>query len=187
MRNYAGHRLAPWLAHVMVSRQETARALLTPGEVMQLPPTDELVLVAGLAPIRAKKLRYFEDANFKARLGPAPELADDGYADRPATRGDDWSGCVAGLVAADIDADDADDAAIEDGGAQQAKVPELAEQPEPRVETARPSNPLGIDDDTDPAIDKKLMDRVRPLAPVLIGHAMDEAVSQDGEQLGLGL
>jgi type IV secretion system protein VirD4 len=37
MRNYAGHRLAPWLAHVMVSRQETARALLTPGEVMQLP------------------------------------------------------------------------------------------------------------------------------------------------------
>jgi type IV secretion system protein VirD4 len=33
MRNYAGHRLAPWLAHVMVSRQETARALLTPGEV----------------------------------------------------------------------------------------------------------------------------------------------------------
>ncbi|MBB4100465.1 type IV secretory pathway TraG/TraD family ATPase VirD4 [Sphingomonas kyeonggiensis] len=46
MRNYAGHRLAPWLAHVMVSRQETARALLTPGEVMQLPPTDEVVLVA---------------------------------------------------------------------------------------------------------------------------------------------
>jgi type IV secretion system protein VirD4 len=25
MRNYAGHRLAPWLAHVMVSRQETSR------------------------------------------------------------------------------------------------------------------------------------------------------------------
>ena len=37
MRNYAGHRLAPWLAHVMVSRQETAAQLLTPGEVMQLP------------------------------------------------------------------------------------------------------------------------------------------------------
>ena len=32
-KNYAGHRLAPWLAHVMVSRQETARPLLTPGEV----------------------------------------------------------------------------------------------------------------------------------------------------------
>jgi type IV secretion system protein VirD4 len=48
-RNYAGHRLAPWLAHVMVSRQETARALLTPGEVMQLPqdvgPSDDLALL----------------------------------------------------------------------------------------------------------------------------------------------
>lgn len=187
MRNYAGHRLAPWLAHVMVSRQETARALLTPGEVMQLPPTDELVLVAGLAPIRAQKLRYFEDANFKARLGAAPILADGGYADRPAARGDDWSGCVAEIVAADIDTDDADDAAIEDGGAQQAKEPELAEQPAERVEVARPTNPLGIDDDADPAIDKKLMDRVRPLAPVLVGHAMDEAVSQGGDQLGLGL
>ena len=31
MKNYAGHRLAPWLSHLMVSRQETARPLLTPG------------------------------------------------------------------------------------------------------------------------------------------------------------
>lgn len=29
-RNYAGHRLSPWLGHLMVSRQETARPLLTP-------------------------------------------------------------------------------------------------------------------------------------------------------------
>ena len=46
-RNYAGHRLSPWLGHLMVSRQETARPLLTPGEIMQLPPSDELVLVSG--------------------------------------------------------------------------------------------------------------------------------------------
>ena len=68
MRNYAGHRLAPWLAHVMVSRQETSRPLLTPGEVMQLPPGDELVLVSGLAPIRATKLRYFDDRRFTVRV-----------------------------------------------------------------------------------------------------------------------
>ena len=30
---------------------ETARALMTPGEVMQLPPADELVLVAGHPPV----------------------------------------------------------------------------------------------------------------------------------------
>src|SRR5712692_7938003 len=74
LRNYAGHRLSPWLGHLMVSRQETARPLLTPGEVMQLPPEDELVLVSGCPPIRAKKARYFEDGRFAERVVPPPEL-----------------------------------------------------------------------------------------------------------------
>jgi type IV secretion system protein VirD4 len=95
MRNYAGHRLAPWLAHVMVSRQETSRALLTPGEVMQLPTSDELVLVSGLPPVRAKKLRYFEDGNFSSRVLLEPALSAGGYADCPAARGHDWVGRLA--------------------------------------------------------------------------------------------
>jgi type IV secretion system protein VirD4 len=70
MKNYAGNRLSPWLGHLMVSRQETARPLLTPGEVMQLPPEDELVLVSGVPPIRAKKARYFEDPRLAARVLP---------------------------------------------------------------------------------------------------------------------
>jgi type IV secretion system protein VirD4 len=94
-RNYAGHRLSPWLGHLMVSRQETARQLLTPGEVMQLPPDEEIVMVSGHPPVRAKKLRYYEDANFKDRVLAPPTLAVDGYADRPAPRPDDWSGRVA--------------------------------------------------------------------------------------------
>ncbi len=73
-RNYAGHRLSPWLGHLMVSRQETARPLLTPGEVMQLPPSDELVLVSGLAPIRAKKARYFDDRRLAGRILPPPDI-----------------------------------------------------------------------------------------------------------------
>jgi len=75
MKNYAGHRLSPWLGHLMVSRQETARPLLTPGEVMQLPPAEELVLVSGSPPIRAAKVRYFEDQALNARVGlpPAPD------------------------------------------------------------------------------------------------------------------
>ncbi|GLK85932.1 hypothetical protein GCM10017653_40020 [Ancylobacter defluvii] len=75
MKNYAGHRLSPWLGHLMVSRSETARPLLTPGEVMQLPPTDEIVMVAGTPPIRAKKARYYEDARFRDRLLPPPMLS----------------------------------------------------------------------------------------------------------------
>ena len=74
MKNYAGHRLSPWLGHLMVSRQETARPLLTPGEVMQLPPADELILVSGCHPIRAKKVRYFEDPEMKIRILPPPAL-----------------------------------------------------------------------------------------------------------------
>ena len=75
MKNYAGHRLSPWLGHLMVSRQETARALLTPGEVMQLPPADEIVMVAGTPPIKAKKARYYEDDRFKERILPPPDLS----------------------------------------------------------------------------------------------------------------
>jgi type IV secretion system protein VirD4 len=71
-RNYAGHRLSPWLGHLMVSRQETARPLLTPGEVMQLPVVDEIVLVSGLPPIRARKARYYEDQQLKGRIVSPP-------------------------------------------------------------------------------------------------------------------
>ena len=86
MKNYAGHRLSPWLGHLMVSRSETARPLLTPGEVMQLPPADEIVMVAGTPPIRAKKARYYEDARFQERILPPPTMEKAKVA-----RADDWS------------------------------------------------------------------------------------------------
>jgi type IV secretion system protein VirD4 len=89
MKNYAGHRLSPWLGHLMVSRQETARPLLTPGEVMQLPPGDELVLISGCSPIRAKKARYFEDQRFRERVLLPAKL---GGFEGPRDRRNDWSG-----------------------------------------------------------------------------------------------
>ena len=86
LKNYAGHRLSPWLGHLMVSRSETPRPLLTPGEVMQLPPSDEIVMVAGMAPIKAKKARYYADERFVERLLPPPAAS----AKLP-IRPDDWS------------------------------------------------------------------------------------------------
>ncbi|WP_430641331.1 type IV secretory system conjugative DNA transfer family protein [Bradyrhizobium forestalis] len=86
MKNYAGSRLAPWLGHLMVSRSETARPLLTPGEMMQLPPSDEIVMMSGLDPIRAKKARYYEDRRFQERILAPPKLT------KPSgCRPDDWS------------------------------------------------------------------------------------------------
>lgn len=175
-RNYAGNRLSPWLSHVMVSRQETARPLLTPGEVMQLPATDELVMVSGLPPIRAKKLRYYEDRNFAARVAAAPALAEDGYRDKPALRPDDWSGQVRGLhlrLAAAIDEEA--DAAEEDGGLQHQRHPGLrAEEISKPSELEQVADPA-LDDESDVAADRAVVDRLRGLGTVGRAHAMNEA------------
>ncbi|MEZ3137443.1 conjugal transfer protein TraG [Stutzerimonas kunmingensis] len=93
-RNYAGHRLAPWLGHLMVSRQETARPLLTPGEVMQLPVDEAIVMLSGVPPIRARKLRYYADRNFVRRLYSAPVLSPGPYPDAPDVAPHDWCGVV---------------------------------------------------------------------------------------------
>jgi type IV secretion system protein VirD4 len=171
MRNYAGHRLSPWLAHVMVSRQETSRPLLTPGEVMQLPASEALVLLSGTPPVRAKKLRYYEDRRFTARLAPPPALDDGGYADRPAARDDDWSGvCAAPVVAA---ADEAEGANAE-GSLQQQRHPGLPGEMEARTGHETP-DPLGLGDDEDElASAAPLLALMLPLAPALAADAINQ-------------
>ncbi|VTU33298.1 Conjugal transfer protein TraG [Variovorax sp. PBL-H6] len=146
-RNYAGHRLAPWLGHLMVSRQETARPLLTPGEVMQLPPDDAVVMVSGHPPIKARKLRYYLDRNFTVRVEPAPPVTSGGrYADTPAPRLDDWSG-LAPLATPILDMALAGQAgAVDDGGRQhQPELGEVAFAPQPE----HSADDLGLLDDDD--------------------------------------
>ena len=178
MRNYAGHRLAPWLAHVMVSRQETARQLLTPGEVMQLSPDEELVLVSGLAPIRARKLRYFRDRNFAARVAPAPVLASGQYADRPKPRGDDWSDQVRGIDARLHQAEDAA-GGEDDGGMQQQRHPGLPEQVSKATDPADTRDPQIVPDDDDVAADKRAMDQAQGQNAIVRGHAINEGAKRD--------
>ena len=147
-RNYAGHRLSPWLGHLMVSRQETARPLLTPGEVMQLPASDELVLVSGCPPIRARKVRYYEDRQLQQRLLPPPEP------DRPGLSSgalDDWSSApvpsaptVSGEAANHPqEAQPIDDPA--NGGIR--REPELAEHEDIAPEPVTPSPEFEFADD----------------------------------------
>lgn len=121
-RNYAGHRLAPWLGHLMVSRQETARPLLTPGEVMQLPPDDAVVMVSGHPPIQAKKIRYYADRNFTGRVLPPPVLADGHFRDAPEARPNDWSGQLALFP-------DSDGALLASGLPGDSDLPTLASKP----------------------------------------------------------
>ena len=185
MKNYAGSRLSPWLGHLMVSRQETARPLLTPGEVMQLPPTDELVLVSGIPPIHAHKARYYEDARLKSRILPPPALTTTSagpFGDRPAAHADDWTtlslpelgaaaagGSVAGSLA---DEDSAN------GGIR--REPALPEHEAIASEEPRPSPEFAVleDEPDDDAI------RAKALNQNFRGLARQAALDPDD---GLGL
>ncbi len=187
-RNYAGHRLAPWLSHVMVSRQETARPLLTPGEVMQLPPRDELVLISGLPPIRAKKLRYYRDRNFTSRMLPAPQLKDGiVYSDRPTQRPDDWSGQVRGTDTRLEQKADATPATGNDsGGLQQQRHPGLPEKPLRRRDRAKQDGPGLFDDlDNGAAGDKAAMDQARQGKAITRAYGLNagEPRRQGGDDL----
>ncbi|ACF47335.1 TRAG family protein (plasmid) [Prosthecochloris aestuarii DSM 271] len=82
--NYAGNRLAPWLGHVMQSEQESPRPLLTPGEILQLPGDDALVMIGGLPPYRAKKLMYYQDRRFEGMAWrPAPDTPEEQQKELP--------------------------------------------------------------------------------------------------------
>ncbi|ERV70158.1 conjugal transfer protein TraG [Pseudomonas aeruginosa] len=169
-RNYAGHRLAPWLGHLMVSRQETARPLLTPGEVMQLPPDEAVVMISSVAPIRARKLRYYSDANFQRRVLPPPVIVVGRYADAPPARADDWSDLVMPAMPVPLAEDLGDElaaAAEEEGGPRHQ--PELSEIVTYSPEQMAVCSDLALldDDDLQPILPRQLdptMQRVARLA-----------------------
>jgi type IV secretion system protein VirD4 len=156
-RNYAGHRLAPWLGHLMVSRQESARPLLTPGEVMQLPPEQEIVMVSGHPPIRASKLRYFEDRNFRCRVIDPPVLATGAYADCPPARADDWSALAPPLKPVTQESMDISTSDVDEGGPQLHPEHEAHVISEPETDTGD----LSLLDDTNLADDEVAITHLR--------------------------
>lgn len=161
--NYAGHRLAPWLGHLMVSRQETARPLLTPGEVMQLPPSEEIVMVAGTPPIRAAKARYFEDARFMERILTPPDPAA-GPATKPSS--DDWSSRVVAAAGHPV----TDAAGRVEGDPANAGIRREPELPEHEEIVAPPPSPaqefdiLDDEPDVDAAKARAMRQRMRMVA-----------------------
>jgi type IV secretion system protein VirD4 len=160
----------------MVSKQETARPLLTPGEVMQLPPADELVLVSGLAPIRAKKVRHYEDGNFTSRISDVPQLGDGAFRDRPKPRPDDWGGQVRGEhgeLASVIDGELG--APSDEGGLGQQRHPGLPETELDRKTPADRVTDLGLDDsEDDVSAQSQTIERLRAAADITRAHAMNE-------------
>ncbi|WP_283471085.1 conjugal transfer protein TraG [Methylosinus trichosporium] len=142
MKNYAGHRLSPWLGHLMVSRSETARPLLTPGEIMQLPPSDEIVMMSGLHPIRAKKARYYEDSRFAERILPPPKDAP--HAHRP----DDWSALPIQRPATDLLARSTAEDEANGGLRREPELPDHVAIVKETTPSRRDANEFAIIDDT---------------------------------------
>jgi type IV secretion system protein VirD4 len=150
----------------MVSRQETARPLLTPGEVMQLPPGDELMLVSGVPPIRAKKARYFEDPRLSERILEPPNATSKPSGTTPS---DDWSQLPV-PAAADVGRkiDGSDSAHGEDpANAGIRREPELPEHEEIAPEQARVAPEFAFaeeEPDDDAVRARALRQQVRGLA-----------------------
>jgi type IV secretory pathway TraG/TraD family ATPase VirD4 len=112
---------------------EYGRPLLTPAEVNQLPQDDGILLVGGLLPYRARKVRYFLDPRFKGRGGlPPPDRPEEQSRELPPRAPSDWDGLV---VAPDSEASPA-------GASDGAQEP-------PRPPAAPSSDPSAIDADQD--------------------------------------
>jgi type IV secretion system protein VirD4 len=130
----------------MVSRQETARPLLTAGEVMQLPATDELVLVSGVPPVRAKKARYFEDRRLADRVRPLPAQGSAAISSQKAgPSNDDWTSLPIPIRAVQeepqaVDQDDSANAGIR-------REPALPEHEAIAVEDVHPAPDFAVIED----------------------------------------
>ncbi|BBE00026.1 conjugal transfer protein TraG [Sphingobium amiense] len=163
--NYAGHRLSPWLGHLMVSRQETARPLLTPGEIMQLPPTDEIVMVAGTPPIRASKARYFEDRRLQERILTPPDLATLASAANPSAS-DDWSARIVAAAggASSTNPGDADGDPANAGIRREPELPEHEDIITPCPPSAQEFDLLDDEPDVDAAKANAMRARMRGIA-----------------------
>ena len=140
-------------------------------------------MVAGLPPIRAKKIRYYEDRVFRGCSRPAPVLPISGvYPDRPRSRRDDWTGsCVL---------DDAPRHAVHDpdeftndseGGLR--REPELPEQEEIAPEQ-RAANEFDLVDDAEP--DEEAV-KARMLAPQRLQTFTRAAAVDRGDEMMPGM
>lgn len=74
-----------------ISQSEVERPLLEPGEIRALPDGEELVFVAGLRPLRARKLQYDRREPFRSRTAEAPPDPALGI-DTPGSSSHPWAG-----------------------------------------------------------------------------------------------
>jgi type IV secretion system protein VirD4 len=85
-KSESGKKGSPFMGSVNESLHFGSRPLLTPREVMELPDDEALVMVGGGRPIRAKKIRYFDDGSFIPLLAKPPTGEQAGVS----SKSDEW-------------------------------------------------------------------------------------------------
>jgi type IV secretion system protein VirD4 len=144
---------------------------------MQLPASDELVLLSGMPPIRAKKLRYFEDRRFLERISSPPALADGEYLDRPPERPHDWTGCCAEPLFRDSELEDGES----DGKLQQELGPDYGGE-SLTFASLDADDPLGLGEDEDQELaGLQGRGRGRTIAPILAADAINQGSDRSGD------
>ena len=71
-RKSFAHRRLSWFLPDSIQQGEQVRPLLQPGDVRALPSDEQIVFVTGHPPIRAHRVRYYADREFKRRVLPPP-------------------------------------------------------------------------------------------------------------------
>ena len=77
--NVVTHNRPRWFAWANPSRQTEAehphrRPLMLASEIMQMPQDEQLILRTGMKPIRAKKIRWWQEPELVDRQTPAPAI-----------------------------------------------------------------------------------------------------------------
>ena len=136
------------------------------------------MLVSGSPPIRAKKLRYYTDPNFRDRILPAPILPDGPYADCPKARADDWAKRVA-ITDLRLAGGDESQSEADPGGLEQQRHPALGEEAVKQPDSKEQAAQIDVGDDGDSLVqDATALDRAR--LPVLDrGHGLNESSGRD--------
>jgi type IV secretion system protein VirD4 len=132
-RSYSGSGV--FLANRTESEHEYGRPLLTPAEVLQMPPDDELLLVGGVRPYRARKIRYYLDPRFEGRSDlPAPDRPCDQAIERLPPVPSGWPDAA-------VDAPPSADAWAPDAAPTRPSLPDTDALYEDALETDDPTEP----------------------------------------------
>lgn len=120
---------------------------------MQLSPNDAIVMISGVHPVRARKVRYYEDPQFQSRiLKPSHAVPIAKFA-----RSDEWSGCAP--IVASVKLLTALKTKVRDENGGLRREPELPHQEEVVVKAPLAENEFDAAPDEDDAVQTTALNR----------------------------